>query len=243
MSLKKDNFTKFDKKIMQFAINLADINKGLTGINPSVGCVVVKDKKIISYGNTNIKGRPHAETITLNKNKKNNNGSYVYLTLEPCSHYGKTPPCTNALIKSKVKKVIFSQIDPDKRSKGRAKKILNKKNIKVHYGLLKNEVKNFYKDYNYSKKKKLPYVIGKIACSADYFIFKNNTKITYNHSRKVSHLLRYQNQGILTSYKTINNDNPKLTCRLNGLENFSPIKIVLDKNLKINMNSYIINNL
>ena len=101
---------------------------------------------------------------------------------------------------------------------------------------------NLYKNYYYVKKKQFPYIIGKLACSSNYNIFNKKKFITNNHSRKVSHLLRYQNQGILTSYKTINNDNPKLTCRLNGLENFSPIKIVLDKNLKINMNSYIINN-
>tara|TARA_Y100000590_G_scaffold334851_1_gene381031 strand:+ start:830 stop:1930 length:1101 start_codon:yes stop_codon:yes gene_type:complete len=242
MSSKKNKFNQEDKGFMNLAINLAMNQKGLTGINPSVGCVIVKNKEIVSYGVTNINGRPHAETIALNKNRKKNIGSTVYLTLEPCSHYGKTPPCTKALIKSKVKKVIYSIEDKDVRSFYKAKKTLESNKIKTKSGLLKKKVTNLYNSYNYIKKNKFPYVIGKLACSYDFYISKKATNITNEHSRKVSHLLRYENQGILTSYKTINNDNPKLTCRINGLEKFSPIKIIIDKDLKINFNSYIVNN-
>ena len=242
MSSKKDKFTKKDRFYMNLAINLAKSQDGLTGLNPSVGCLIVKNKKITSYAVTNVNGRPHAETIALNKNKKNNIGSTVYLTLEPCTHYGKTPPCINALVKSKVKKVIYSIDDRDPRTFKKAKKILKLNKILTKSGLLTNETKNLYKSYNYIKKKKFPYIIGKLACSSNLYILNNNSHITNEHSRKVSHLLRFKNQGILTTYKTINSDNPKLTCRLNGLEKFSPIKIIIDKNLKIKLNSYIINN-
>ena len=123
MSTKKDKFTEKDRFYMNLAINLAKNQKGLTGINPAVGCVIVKNEKIISYGVTDVNGRPHAETIALNKKKKNELiGSTVYLTLEPCSHYGKTPPCTRALAESKIKKVIYSIKDPDIRSFNKAKK-------------------------------------------------------------------------------------------------------------------------
>ena len=88
----------------------------------------------------------------------------------------------------------------------------------------------------------MPYVTGKLACSSNYHILKNKKSITNEHSRKVSHLLRYRNQGILTSYKTINSDNPKLNCRIKGLEKFSPTRLIIDKNLKIKINTYIINN-
>ena len=108
MSLKKDRFNSFDKKNMRFAINLAKDRNGLTGTNPSVGCVIVKNKNIISYSATNYNGRPHAETIALNKSKNKNSNSTIYLTLEPCSHYGKTPPCTKAIINSKVRNVYYS---------------------------------------------------------------------------------------------------------------------------------------
>ena len=227
---------------MKIAINLANSQKGLTGTNPSVGCVIVKNDEIISFAATEINGRPHAETIALNKNIKKNHGSTVYLTLEPCSHYGKTPPCTNALIKSKVKKVIYSIEDQDIRSFNKSNKILNSKKIITKSGLLKKETKNLYKNYIYTKKKKLPYIIGKLACSADFYIYKKKQFITNKYSRKVSHLFRYQNQAILTSYKTINNDNPKLNCRISGLNKFSPTKIIIDKDLKINLNSYILKN-
>jgi len=242
MSSKKDKFTKKDRFYMNLAINLAKDQELFTGLNPSVGCVIVKNKEIVSYGATNINGRPHAETIALNKNKKKNIGSTVYLTLEPCSHYGKTPPCTNALIKSKVKKVIYSIEDTDPRTSYKAKKILKLNKILTKSGLLNEETKNLYKSYNYIKKNEFPYIIGKIACSSNLYILKNNSHITNEHSRKVSHLLRCKNQAILTSYKTINSDNPKLNCRINGLEKFSPIRIIIDKNLKIKLNSYVVEN-
>ncbi len=242
MLQKKDNFNSTDKKFMKLAINLANNQKGFTGSNPSVGCVIVKNKKVVSYGVTEVNGRPHAETIALKQNKREINGSTIYLTLEPCTHYGKTKPCTDVIIKSKVKKVIYSIEDKDFRTFNKSKKILRLKNIITKSGLLKNEVNKFYKNYNYIKKRKLPYVVGKLACSSNYYILKNNTIITNEHSRKTSHILRYQNQGLLTSYKTINSDNPKLSCRLSGLEKFSPKIVILDRDLKIKINSYVIKN-
>jgi len=242
MSLKKDRINSFDNKFMRFAINLAMNQRGLTGTNPSVGCVIVKDKKIISYGATSLNGRPHAETIALQKCKNKSSESTIYVTLEPCSHHGKTPPCTNSIIKSKVKKVCYSIEDSDLRSFNNSKKILKSKKIIVKSGLLQSDTKKFYKNYDYIRKHKMPYVTGKLACSSNFYILKNKKPITNEHSRKVSHLLRYRNQGILTSYKTINSDNPKLNCRIKGLEKFSPTRLIIDKNLKIKINTYIINN-
>ena len=242
MSSKKDKFSSEDKKFMKLALNLASNNKSLTGTNPSVGCVLVKDKRIISYGVTGINGRPHAETVAINKNFKNVAGSTAYITLEPCSHYGHTPPCTSSIIKSKIKKVFYSIDDVDERSFQKSKKILNKKKILTKSGLLKKESSIFYKNYNFVRKNKSPYVIGKLAVSSNFFILNNNTYISNEHSRKVSHILRFLSQGILTSYKTINSDNPKLSCRLNGLEMYSPKIIIIDKELKINFKSFVVNN-
>ena len=102
MSLKKDRNNSFDNKFMRFAINLAMNQRGLTGTNPSVGCVIVKDKKIISYAATSLNGRPHAEYEAIMKCKKKDlKDSTIYITMEPCTHYGKTPPCTNLIVKSK----------------------------------------------------------------------------------------------------------------------------------------------
>ena len=207
MSLKKDNYKSSDKKIMNFAINIAKNNKYLTGSNPSVGCVIVKNNKILSFATTNNGGRPHAESIALNKNIYNK-GTSLYSTLEPCSHHGVTPPCTNAIIKNKVKRVYYSIEDKDLRTFNKTKKILKSKKIITISGLQKQKVNNLYKEYNYVRSNKAPYVIGKIASSSNLNILRNNSFITNVHSRRVSHILRFQNHAILTSYKTINSDNP-----------------------------------
>ena len=110
MSLKKDRINSFDNKFMRFAINLAINQRGLTGTNPSVGCVIVRKNMILSFATTNYGGRPHAENIALGKNRVNK-GTTLYSTLEPCSHHGKTPPCTNAIIKNRVKKVYYSLLN------------------------------------------------------------------------------------------------------------------------------------
>ena len=240
MSLRKNKFTKEDKFFMQLALNLASDRLGLTGENPSVGCVIVKNNEIISIGQTGLNGRPHAEYNAIKSSKKNLNGSKMYVSLEPCAHYGKTPPCTNIIVNSKIKEVIFSIEDSDIRTKFKSIKILKKKKIKVKYGLLKNEAQKIYKSYIYNKKKKLPFVTGKLAVSNDNCInSKKVKKITNEHSNNITHLLRYRNDSILISNKTLNNDNPKLNCRIIGLSRFSPKRVILDKNLSIKKNSFI----
>ena len=153
MSTKKDNFSLKDKKYMQIAINLAKARKGLTGENPSVGCVIVKNDKIISIGQTGLNGRPHAESNAINNSFQNLSGSKMYVTLEPCNHYGKTPPCTKSIINSGIKELFYSINDIDKKVKGKSFKILTKKSIKVRRGLLKNEAIDLYKLSHYLRYK------------------------------------------------------------------------------------------
>jgi diaminohydroxyphosphoribosylaminopyrimidine deaminase/5-amino-6-(5-phosphoribosylamino)uracil reductase len=225
---------------MDLALDLARSREGLTGTNPSVGCVIVKHDKIISIGQTSFKGRPHAEVNAIKNSIENLNDATMYVTLEPCSHHGVTPPCTSSIIKSKLKEVIYSIIDIDQRVKGKTYKILKSKKIKVRTGLLKKKVKQFYTPYFFNRQKKLPYVSGKIAISKNNLIFsKKNRKITNIKSDKFTHFLRYKNDSILISYRTLNKDNPKLNCRLKGLEKFSPKRIILDNKLKTNTNSYL----
>ena len=239
MSTKRDKFTNKDHYFMNLAFNLARDRSGLTAENPPVGCVIVKNNEVISLGQTGINGRPHAEYNAIKSCKKNLKGSTLYVSLEPCTHYGKTPPCSNLIIKSKIKKVVFSIIDVDNRTKSKSFKILRSKNIKVESGLLKNEGNKIYKPYIFNKFKKLPFVTGKLAISKDNFIFsKKNSKITNKYSDKISHLLRYKNDSILISSKTLNKDNPKLNCRIEGLSGYSPKRIILDRSLSIKKNSY-----
>ena len=107
MSSKKDNFTSQDKKFMQLALKLASVRKGLTGENPSVGCLIVKNDQIISIGQTGLNGRPHAEHNAMLNCAENLKDSRMYVSLEPCNHYGKTPPCTKNIIKSKIGEVYY----------------------------------------------------------------------------------------------------------------------------------------
>ena len=176
MSTKKDKFSSKDKSYMKLAINLARARKGLTGKNPSVGCVIVKNDNILSIGQTGYNGRPHAETNAINNSFQNLSGSKMYVTLEPCNHYGKTPPCTKNIIKNKISEVYYSIDDIDLKVKGKSYSILKKNNINVKKGLLKKESLNLYKSYYLNRKKKLPYVIGKIALSKDKIIYSDISK-------------------------------------------------------------------
>jgi diaminohydroxyphosphoribosylaminopyrimidine deaminase/5-amino-6-(5-phosphoribosylamino)uracil reductase len=225
---------------MELALDLAKVREGHTGTNPSVGCVIVKDDEIISIGQTSYNGRPHAELNAIKNTSDDLRGSTMYVTLEPCCHYGVSPPCTSAIIKSKISKVIYSVIDIDKRVKGKTFKILNLKKINVQKGLLNNKINQFYTPYFFNKKKKLPFVSGKIAIAKNNLIYsKNKKKITNSRSDKFTHFLRYKNDSILISYKTLNKDNPKLNCRLKNMKKFSPKRIVLDNKLETNIKSYL----
>jgi diaminohydroxyphosphoribosylaminopyrimidine deaminase / 5-amino-6-(5-phosphoribosylamino)uracil reductase len=242
MSTKKDNFSKKDKTYMELALSLASARHGHTGVNPSVGCVVVKNDEIISIGQTSYNGRPHAEYNAIKNSIVNLEGSKMYVTLEPCNHYGKTPPCTNLIIKNKIKEVFYSVEDVDKKVKGKSFKILKSNNIIVKKGLLRKNVSNFYSTYFFNRKNKLPFVSGKIATSKNNLIYTSKIKkITDKHADKFTHFLRYKNDSIMISYKTLNKDNPKLNCRLQGLKKFSPRRIILDNNLDTKTNSYIFN--
>ena len=170
MSTKKDKFTSEDHYYMNHAINLAAERNGFTGLNPSVGCVIVKNNKILSFGQTGFNGRPHAETVAIKACKKEDlKGSTIYVTMEPCTHYGKTPPCSNLIVKSKIKRVIYSIEDVDIRTKKKAHSFLKSKKIIASSGLLMNKTKKIYKKYFEHKNKEMPYIISKLACSKDYF--------------------------------------------------------------------------
>ena len=226
-----------ESKFMKLAFQKAYENLGSTRENPSVGCVIVKDGAIISSGKTSINGRPHAEINALKKNK-NFIGSTVYITLEPCVHYGKTSPCVNTILKKGVRKVCYPIFDPDIRTFKKAKSILQKKNIKVKVGVLKKEALRFYKSYFLSKEKKsLPYIDAKIAISKDHYSVNKKQKwITNDHSRQKGHLIRSKYDCILSTYKSVNIDNSKLSCRIKGLEHFSPARVIIDRDLKLKKN-------
>ena len=220
------------KFFLNLAFQIAEKNLGRTGQNPSVGSIVVKNKTVISSGVTSINGRPHAEFNALNK-VENTSGATLYSSLEPCIHKGKTPPCTNIIIKKKIKEVYYAFEDPDKRTFKKAKQILNLNGVKAKL-IYSDKNKNFYKSYFLNKKYSIPYTSAKIAISKDYFTINKKDKwITNKTSRKIAHLLRSKHDCILSTSKSINFDNSLLNCRIEGLNNNKPDLFIIDLNLKL----------
>ena len=223
------------KFFLNLAFQIAEKNLGQTGQNPSVGSILVKNDTVISSGVTSPSGRPHAEYNALNR-VDNTVGSTLYTSLEPCIHKGKTPPCTDIIIKKKIKNVYFGLEDPDLRTFRKAKKILNSKGIKTK--LIKSKkYNNFYRSYLINRKFKKPFISAKIAISKDYFTIKKKEKwITNTFSRKITHLIRSKHDGIISTSKSINIDNALLNCRIEGLNKYKPDLFIIDLNLKLKKN-------
>ena len=212
------------------AFNLAERHIGNTRTNPSVGCIVVKNESVISSGVTSINGRPHAEFNALNKNI-NFKDSIMYLTLEPCTHYGKTPPCVDLIKRKKIKKVYYCCNDPDSRTYKKAKKILKKKLTKIN---ISSKNKDFYQSYYLNKKKNIPLIDAKIAFSKDNFTINRSSKwITNVKSRITAHLIRSKYDSIISTSKSINKDNSLLNCRIDGLNDKKPDLIIIDRYLRL----------
>ncbi len=219
---------------LNLAFNIAESNVGKTNKNPSVGCVIVKNNSVISSGVTSVNGRPHAEYNALSKNI-NFRDAYMYVTLEPCTHYGITPPCTNLIKKKRVKKVYYCFEDPDIRTYKKAKIVLNKRIKKIKK--IDKINKDFYISYFFNKKFKLPFIDAKIAISKDFStISKKNKWITNARSRKVSHLIRSKYDCIISTSASINKDNSLLNCRIKGLNNFKPDLVIIDRKLRLKKN-------
>ncbi len=234
------NKNKFKKSyFMNLAFNLANIHNNMTGVNPSVGCLVCQKDKILSYGVTGVGGGPHAEYSALvNLKKKHNLDCYV--SLEPCHHQGKNPPCTKAIVNKKINNLYYSERDDDPRVQGKGLEFLQNNKIKV---LKINNIynSNIYKIYNDFNKNLLPKVYAKIATSKNYYSFiKDRKQITNIYSKKLTHILRSEINAILVGINTHNRDNPLLNCRINGLTQLNPARFVIDPNLRIKKNSELI---
>ena len=241
MTRKKSKFSKNHLNFIKLAFEQAKINLGSTGENPSVGCVIVKNDTVISSGYTSKKGRPHAEHNALNK-KEDFKGATMYVTLEPCSHYGLTPPCVNIIKRKGISRVFYSVKDCDIRSKGKSKNIFKTKKIKSINNIMNSFGNDFYKSYYLSHSTKLPYTDAKIALSFDYkSIRKRKRWITNIYSRKLTQFLRTKYDCIISTSKSINKDNSKLNCRIDGLEASSPDLIIIDRYLKLKKNLSIYN--
>lgn len=230
-----------DYRFMAAAIRLARRHLGETAENPSVGAIIVgaDGTTIVGHGVTETGGRPHAETQALKMAGENARGGTAYVTLEPCSHYGKTPPCANALINAGIKRVVISIRDPDKRVSGRGIRMLEDAGIVVETGILANQAYEGLSAYLVTRQLARPEVTLKMAISADNGIGvegERNVQISNGISHSISHIMRAENAAIAVGIKTVFADNPELTCRLPGLEERSPIRVVIDRKLSIGEN-------
>lgn len=236
-----------DKFFMKYALKLADKGKFTTSPNPNVGCVIVKDGKIVGEGWHQRTGGKHAEIYALDMAGNKSIGSTAYITLEPCSYFGKTPPCCNKLIKSKIKRVVIAVKDPNPKVSGNGIKKLKQHGINISYGIMINEAKKINFSYIKRIKTGFPWTQIKLGSSLDGHIAISNGKskwITSVKSRKDAQYFRAQSSAILSSSSTILADNPRLTVRLNELSKKNkkkyfynkirhPIRIILDSKNRI----------
>ncbi len=235
--------TPEDRRYMAAAIRLSRQHTGLTSTNPSVGCVLVKDGVVLGSAVTARGGRPHAETQALAIAGDSARGATAYVTLEPCSHWGKTPPCANALVAAGVSRVVVCLTDPDPRVSGRGLAILRDAGIEVVSGVLEEEGGQALEAYLMRQMKSRPHVTLKLAISADGMIGRKGegqVAITGPVSRAQVHALRAEMDTILVGIGTALADDPELTVRLPGLEDRSPVRIVLDRHLRLPLTSKLV---
>ncbi|PLU47313.1 bifunctional diaminohydroxyphosphoribosylaminopyrimidine deaminase/5-amino-6-(5-phosphoribosylamino)uracil reductase RibD [Sinorhizobium medicae] len=232
-----------DERFMAAALRLSRRNLGRTGTNPSVGCVIVNEGMIVGRAVTASGGRPHAETQALAEAGEKARGATAYVTLEPCSHHGKTPPCTDALIASGVARVVVAILDPDERVAGRGIVLLRDAGIAVDIGVLREEGERALQAYLMRQCKKRPHVTLKLAVSNDGMIGRRGegqVRITGAVSRAQVQILRAETDAILVGIGTASADDPELTVRMQGLEDRSPVRIVLDRRLELPIESKLV---
>jgi diaminohydroxyphosphoribosylaminopyrimidine deaminase/5-amino-6-(5-phosphoribosylamino)uracil reductase len=232
-----------DRRYMAAAIRLSRSHQGLTGTNPSVATLIVRDGVIVGRGVTALGGRPHAETQALLEAGDRARGATAYVTLEPCAHHGRTPPCANALVTAGVARVVSAASDPDERVAGKGYAILRSSGIEVEENVLRAEAADYLAGYLIRSSKKRPEVTLKLALSRDGFIGTKGggqAGITGTESRAQVHLMRAESDAILVGIGTVLADDPLLTCRLPGLESRSPIRIVLDSHLRLPLQSALV---
>ena len=221
-------FTPQDERFMRQALALARRGLGKTSPNPAVGAVLVRDGRIISEGWHKRAGGPHAEVFALRDVKAD--GAKLYVTMEPCSTWGKTPPCTKAIIAAGVKRVVVAALDPNPRHNGRGLKLLRRAGIRVEAGLLADEATAMNETFNKWVTAGLPFVTIKAAMSLDGKIatrMGDSKWITSAAARREAHKLRAKADAIMVGTNTVIRDNPQLTVR-HGVRSKQPWRVVVD---------------
>lgn len=229
-----------DEYYMKQALKLAKKGEGFVSPNPMVGAVIVKNDSIIAAGYHKFYGGPHAETNAVHNASEKIDGSTIYVTLEPCSHHGKTPPCAEFLVRQKPARIVVGTLDPNPLVSGRGIEILKKNGIEVTIGVLDAECRNLNKKFFKFVQTGIPYVTVRYAQTMDGRIATatgHSRWVSSLSSRRYSHRLRATHDAILVGRGTVSKDNPDLTVRL--VKGRNPLRVVLDSSLKTALDSQI----
>jgi len=229
-----------DQRFMALALMLGRRGLGRTWPNPAVGAVIVKDGIIIGRGWTQRGGRPHGEVEALRRAGEAARGATLYVTLEPCSHHGKSPPCADAIIAAGVARVVSALEDPNPKVAGQGHARLRAAGVTVDIGVGAEEARRDHAGHIRRMRDGRPHVMLKLAVSADGkagAVDRKPLSITGERARDRVHLLRAQNDAIMVGVGTVLADNPLLTCRLPGMQQDSPVRIVLDSALRSPLSS------
>ncbi|MGE5477504.1 MAG: bifunctional diaminohydroxyphosphoribosylaminopyrimidine deaminase/5-amino-6-(5-phosphoribosylamino)uracil reductase RibD [Bacteroidales bacterium] len=232
-----------DRAHMRAALGLARRGLGNVWPNPAVGCVIVKDGRVVGRGWTQPGGRPHAETEALAMAGDAARGATAYVTLEPCSHHGKTPPCAEALIQARIARAVVAIEDCDPRVSGRGIDLLRQAGIEVKVGTCADEARELNAGFFMKLRENRPLVTLKLATTLDGRIATHSGEskwITGEAARHAAHLLRAENDVIMVGSGTVLADDPELTCRLPGLEDRSPVRVVVDGRMRLPLTSRLV---
>jgi diaminohydroxyphosphoribosylaminopyrimidine deaminase/5-amino-6-(5-phosphoribosylamino)uracil reductase len=228
--------TPEDERFMTLALALGRRGLGQTWPNPAVGAVIVKDGVMIARGWTQAGGRPHAEVEALRRAKKAAQGATLYCTLEPCSHHGKSPPCADAIIKAGIARVVSTLEDPNPQVAGQGHARLRERGLIVDVGIEAEEARRAHAGHIARVTKQRPFVTLKLAVSADGkagLAGRKPAAITGEPARLRMFQMRAESDAILVGIGTVLSDNPQLTCRLPGMAERSPVRVVLDAKLQV----------
>jgi diaminohydroxyphosphoribosylaminopyrimidine deaminase/5-amino-6-(5-phosphoribosylamino)uracil reductase len=230
-----------DEDYMKQALRLARRGQGRTSPNPMVGAIIVKSNRVVGQGYHHYFGGKHAEINAIESAREDIRGAVMYITLEPCCHHGKTPPCVEAIIRSKIGRVIIGTLDPNPRVNGRSVELLNKQGIETRVGVLEDECRALNEAYFKYMTSGLPFVTVKFAMTLDGRIATSTGSsqwISSPASQRLAQRLRVHNDAVMVGAGTIVRDNPRLTVRL--VRGRNPTRIVLDSRLRVPPDSQVL---
>jgi diaminohydroxyphosphoribosylaminopyrimidine deaminase / 5-amino-6-(5-phosphoribosylamino)uracil reductase len=228
---------------MAAALGLARRGLGSVWPNPAVGCIIVREGRVIGRGWTQPGGRPHAETEALAMAGEGARGATAYVTLEPCAHHGKTPPCAEALVAAGISRVVVAVEDPDSRVSGKGLALLRAAKIEVVTGVLTAEAEELNAGFFMTVRRQRPLITLKLATTLDGRIATHSGEskwISGESARAIAHLMRAETDVVMVGSGTALADDPDLTCRLPGLEDCSPVRVVVDGRLRLPLTSKLV---